>query len=129
VIVSEGVDIVSLTNSWVARDACTLPTLEQPTRVAEFDALFANHTTGVERVTPTRLVLTLNGERDLARQVKDLTDRESLCCSFFTFAVSTDEGSNDMSAAVLYVELPAARADVLNALAEHANASRPPGPA
>lgn len=27
--------------TWVAADACTLPTSEQPVRVAEFDALFA----------------------------------------------------------------------------------------
>jgi len=27
--------------SWVAVDACTLPTEEQPLRVAEFDALLA----------------------------------------------------------------------------------------
>lgn len=119
---------MSLTNSWVAPDACTLPTVEQPLRVAEFDALFANHTTGVERVAPTRLVLTLAGPSDLADKVKDLTDRESSCCSFFTFTVSADDGSNDAGRMRLEVEVPVSRGEVLDALAERANASRQSGP-
>lgn len=120
---------MSLTNSWVAPDACTLPTAEQPVRLAEFDALFTNHTIGVERVTPTRLVLTLTGPPDLAAQVKDLTDRESSCCSFFTFTVSTEEDSGAESRVRLDVSVPAARVDVLDALAERAGAPRESGPA
>ena len=43
--------------SWVAPEACTLPTAQQPLRVAEFDDLFANSVTWVDRPDATRLVL------------------------------------------------------------------------
>ncbi|MBB6551859.1 hypothetical protein [Nonomuraea rubra] len=33
--------------TWVGPSACTLPTVEQPLRVAEFDALFAGAVQGV----------------------------------------------------------------------------------
>lgn len=118
---------MSLTNSWIAPDACTLPTAEQPLRLAEFDALFTNHTIGVERVAPTRLVLTLTGPPDLAAQVKDLTDRESSCCSFFTFTLSTDEHSSAGNRVRLDVVVPAARIDVLDALTARAVAPRESG--
>jgi hypothetical protein len=124
---SKGDDTVSLTNSWVAPDACTLPTVDQPLRVAEFDALFANQTIGVERVAPTRLVLTLTGPPDLAAQVKDLTDRESSCCSFFTFTLSTEDGSGAESRVRLDVVVPAARVEVLDALAARAGAQSESG--
>lgn len=119
---------MKLPNAWVAPDACTLPTAEQPLRLAEFDALFANHTEEVERVTPTRLVLTLTGPPDLGAEAKDLTDRESSCCSFFTFTISTAEDSGAESRVRLDVEVPAARIDVLDALTERANAPRESGP-
>ena len=99
---------MKLTKFWVAPDACTLLTAEQPLRLAEFDALFANHIIGVKRVTPTRLVLTLTGPPDLPAQVMDLTDRESACCSFFTFTVSTDQDSGSGSRVRLDVAVPAA---------------------
>lgn len=114
---------MSLTNSWVAPDACTLPTLEQPLRVAEFDALFANHTTGVERATRTRLVLTLTGPPGLEDQIKDLTDRESSCCSFFTFTVSLEEHVDAVGRVLVEVEVPRARVEVLDALAVRADTS------
>lgn len=111
---------MKLTKFWAAPDACTLPTADQPLRLAEFDALFTNHTIGVDRVTPTGLVLTLTGPPDLAAQVKDLTDRESACCSFFTFTVSTDEDSGTESRVRLDVVVPDAHVDVLDALTERA---------
>ena len=124
----DGDDIVLLRNTWVAPDACTLPTVEQPLRVAEFDELFAHHMSVLERVTPTRLVLTLTGPADLAAQVKDLTDRESSCCSFFTFTLTTEGPADDMGRVRLEVEVPAAQIEVLDALAERADTSRQWGP-
>lgn len=49
---------------WVPA-ACTLPTPEQPLRVAEFDALFAASSRRVERLTPTHLRLTLTPADDI----------------------------------------------------------------
>ncbi|ACZ87769.1 hypothetical protein [Streptosporangium roseum] len=40
---------------------CTLPTAEQPLRVAEFDALFAGALRGHQRLAPTHLRLRLDG--------------------------------------------------------------------
>ncbi|NUO57978.1 MAG: hypothetical protein HOV71_01100 [Hamadaea sp.] len=50
---------------WVP-DACTLPTAEQPLRVAEFDALFAASLRHADRRTPTRLRLTLGSSTEPA---------------------------------------------------------------
>ncbi|MGH3383449.1 MAG: hypothetical protein ACRDO1_02610 [Nocardioidaceae bacterium] len=114
-----------MTDSWVAVDACTLPTVEQPLRVAEFDALFAQHVVKVERLSPTRLGLLLSGPEGLAGEVTDLTDRETACCSFFTFTVSApDDGQSEAGRLRLDIEVPAARADVLTALAERAEPAR-----
>ena len=66
-------------------DACTLPTEDQPIRVAEFEALFANEVVSATRHAPTRLALQLRP--GCAAAVRDLTERESQCCSFFTFTV------------------------------------------
>jgi len=62
---------------------------ERPTRLAEFDALFAEVLSG-ERVSDRRLrlVLAADGADDLADHVRDLVAREADCCSFFTFAVA-----------------------------------------
>jgi hypothetical protein len=116
----EGDDIVWLTNSWVAPDACTLPTTEQPLRAAEFDTLFANHLAGVDRVSSTQLQLTLTGPAGLADHVTELTDRESSCCSFFTFTVSASGSVDEDTQVRLDVEVPPARIDILEALAGRA---------
>jgi hypothetical protein len=51
--------------------------------------------------------------------VRDLTARETECCSFFTFTV-TPEPSDKGEALILDVEVPAQYADVLASLAERA---------
>jgi hypothetical protein len=102
--------------SWVP-EACTLPTTEQPLRLAEFDDLLATAVGGVDRLTATRARLRLTGDGDLEARVRDLTDRERQCCSFFTFTVSpTDTGVS------LDIEVPVAYADVLDALTARAAA-------
>jgi hypothetical protein len=67
--------------------ACTMPTIDRPTRVAEFDVLFAEHATSVEREGDVARVH-LRGPGSLRARVQDLTDRETSCCSFFTFTLS-----------------------------------------
>jgi len=95
-------------------DACTLPTAERPLRLAEFDALFA---TAVRRVEwwDGAVRIHLAGERGLEAEVRDLTDRELACCSFFTFTIAgTDQELT------LDVTAPPLRKDILEALAARA---------
>lgn len=99
---------------WVP-PACTLPTVEQPLRLAEFDDLFATVLREQERVTATRLRWQLDpaaGER-----ARDLAARESSCCSFFTFAFTTDGDVLQVD-----VDVPEQQVAVLDALGERAAA-------
>ena len=76
--------------AWVP-EACTLPTAEQPVRVAEFDELFRRALVEVARDGEGRAVLTLRGGAAALETVRDLTARETACCSFFAFEVTADE--------------------------------------
>lgn len=102
-------------------DACTLPTAERPVRLGEFDALFATAVRGVEPVGPTHARMLLTGPAGLAATVRDLTARETSCCSFFTFTI-TAEPAADGEALTLDVQVPAPYADVLASLAARAAA-------
>ena len=96
---------------WVP-DACTLPTVEQPLRVAEFDRLFADHLHSVARPAPTTLDLELNAE---ARAVtEELAAKETACCSFFDFSL-TEPADGVFH---LRVSVPPAHVAVLDALSE-----------
>jgi len=91
-----------------------MPTADRPLRLAEFDALFAAAVRGVEH-GDSHVRLHLTGDEGLVDQVRNLTERESTCCSFFTFGiVGTDE------ALTLEVSVPPARQEILDALAERA---------
>jgi thioredoxin-like negative regulator of GroEL len=96
---------------WVAPDACTLPTAEQPLRVAEFDDLFTA-VTWVDRPETTRLLLGLPSDPAVAARAADLAMRESGCCSFFTFALTVSGARLQLE-----VTVPEARTDVLDGLA------------
>ncbi|MGX7828098.1 hypothetical protein ACTG9Q_23715 [Actinokineospora sp. 24-640] len=101
-----------MSTEW-APQSCTLPTVERPLREAEFDGLFATGLRGVLRSGPTTLRLVL--AREVAAQVTGLAVRETDCCSFFTFDLRvTGDGLT------LEISVPAARADVLDALAARA---------
>ena len=102
-----------MTSDW-APAACTLPTAERPLRVAEFDDLFAAAVRDVHRGAPTELALTLAAAPGRAELVRDLTRRETECCSFFTFRL------DDGDPLRLSVTVPPAHTDVLDALAERA---------
>ncbi|MEV6062297.1 hypothetical protein [Nocardia asteroides] len=102
-------------DGWVP-DACTLPTVERPIRVAEFDRLFAEGVRAVRRPAPTRLELDLSADTEAAG--RDLAARESQCCSFFAFDFHADA-----SAVVMGVEVPPAYTDVLDAVAERVRAA------
>ena len=108
-------------------ESCTLPTSEQPLRVAEFDDLFAASLRAVEHpgddAVHTRLVL--SGDETLAARVQRLADAESSCCSFFAFSVTPLEPDPTTGATVLALDIrvPPAHADVLAALVERARAA------
>lgn len=100
--------------AWVPRE-CTLPAAERPARAAEFDELFAVALRSQQRLAPTVLRWQLDPAAESA--VRDLASRESGCCSFFTFAFTKAQGTVQVD-----VEVPAASAGVLDALAERAAA-------
>jgi hypothetical protein len=100
---------------WVP-EACTLPTVDQPLRLAELDELFSATVGGGERLTPLHWRSTLSGGRDLVRSVRDLADRESQCCSFLSFRVTEPQDG----VVQLDIEVPAGHVDVLDALAARA---------
>ena len=104
--------------TWVPT-ACTLPTAEQPLRLAAFDVLFTDHTQGVQRKTSTRLVLTLTGAPQVAAIAANLAARETGCCSFFTFDLRISDGTVTLTigASEAYVDVVAALADRAEALA------------
>lgn len=97
--------------------SCTLPTAEQPLRVAEFDAFFAEAVRTLERPAPTRLRLVLDAGPAVAARAAELAARENGCCSFFTFTLIITGGGM-----ALEVEVPAGQAAVLDALQARAAA-------
>ncbi|BFU47812.1 hypothetical protein [Krasilnikovia sp. MM14-A1004] len=100
--------------AWVP-EACTLPTADRPLRLAEFDDLFASALLVQQRVSATVLRWDLDPVIEAA--ARDLTGRESECCSFFTFTFRRNG-----EVLRLEVEVPAAHVEVLDALARRAAA-------
>jgi hypothetical protein len=103
---------------WVPQ-ACTLPTAEQPLRLAELDALFATAVRAADTPSPTRARLRLAGPAGLTATVRDLTARESDCCSFFVFTVTTEPAVNG-EAVTLDIQVPPQHTAVLAALLQRA---------
>ncbi|MGI5410825.1 hypothetical protein ACQEV9_29070 [Streptomyces chartreusis] len=100
---------------WVPR-ACTLPTEEQPLRLAEWDALFATQTAAPYRPDALRVRLELPSGPGSEQRARDLAERENGCCSFFDFTVSrTPEG------VVLDIAVSEEHEAVLSALAARAD--------
>lgn len=113
-----------MTSSWVSPNVCTLPSDEQPLRVAEFDALFSTCLREVDRPSATTLRLILSGPGSLFDRVQDLADRETSCCSFFAFTVTAQPDSPAGHSRVrLDIEVPVERTDVLTAATQRAEAA------
>ncbi|TDC65468.1 hypothetical protein E1200_18285 [Actinomadura sp. GC306] len=102
---------------WSPR-ACTLPTAQRPLRVAEFDALFAEAATGVERVGTGRTRIRLRPGPAAAERAAGLAARETACCSFFTFTLTATGGELALDVAV-----PGPHTDVLDAFTGRAAAA------
>lgn len=104
---------------WVP-DACTLPTVEQPLRLVEFDDLFGT-VTDVERADSTHAALALAGTAGLAARAQDLVDRETACCSFFTFTITPTTAEAGAPEGVrMSIAVPEAQTPVLAALVDRA---------
>jgi hypothetical protein len=93
---------------WVP-EACTLPTVDRPLRLSEFDKLFTTALIRQERTAEQRLRWRLHPATEAT--VRALTARESECCSFFAFTIAADP-----TGVTVDVEVPPAHVDVLNAL-------------
>lgn len=102
-----------------APDACTLPTADQPLRLAEFDALFAADVTDVQQPSADTTLLTLRPDPAVAGRAADLAARETACCSFFEFTLTATGGQ-----LTLQIRTPATHFDVLDALAGRARRAR-----
>jgi hypothetical protein len=96
-------------------DACTLPTVDRPTRLAEFDSLFTDSARNVTRDRDGVVRIRLSGTTGLTEQVRNLAQRETECCSFFTFVI--DGVDEDLT---LAVSVPPERRAILDALADRA---------
>ncbi len=94
-------------------EACTLPTVARPVRVAEFDQLFAAALLGSRRPSPTRLELVLDPGAEA--RARDLATRETSCCSFFAF-----DFAQAREGLVMGVGVPSSSVDVLDAFAARA---------
>ncbi|MCX0275599.1 hypothetical protein NLM24_33980 [Nocardia zapadnayensis] len=94
---------------WVPQ-ACTLPTVEQPIRVAEFDRFFAESVRRTRRPDPARLELVIDPAAEPV--ARDLAGRESSCCAFFRFGFARTG-----SGVLMAVGVSGAYVDVLDAFA------------
>lgn len=103
--------------SWVP-EACTLPTAEQPLRVASFDQFFASAVQDVTRPEPGRVRLNLRPGHEIAARAAELAAAETECCSFFIFTLTVAGGG-----LTLDVSAGPAHAAVLDALARRAAAA------
>jgi hypothetical protein len=121
-------DTLGDATDWVPADACTLPTVEQPLRVAQFDELFTTSLRHIVRHGSRRALLVLAGDQDLPARVQRLADAETTCCSFFAFTVTPLEAQAAPLPAdtrvELAIEVPANRTEVLDGLLDRAEQAR-----
>src|SRR5437762_141208 len=100
----------STTEDWVPT-ACTLPTVEQPLRLAKFDEVFRAAVRRSTRTGTTRLDLVILRESEAT--ARDLAERETSCCSFFRFDFDFDSGEDGL---MMRIGVPESHVDVLDAL-------------
>ena len=103
---------------WVP-ESCTLPTVEQPLRVAEFDELFATAVRPAERLDSTELQVHLPAGEETVATAQDLVSREAGCCSFFSFEVRASAAGTELG-----LQVPASQTAVLDAMQQLAEAAR-----
>jgi hypothetical protein len=99
---------------WVP-SACTLPTTEQPVRIAQFDDLFRKAVSGVDQPSSGNVRLTLHPSPQNAARAARLAAMESSCCAFFSFDLAIANGELTLS-----VVARPAHEQILNAFAVRA---------
>ena len=95
-------------------DACTMPTVDRPLRLAEFDSLFADAVRSVA-YEGDQVRMHLTGPAGLRERVRDLAERETACCSFFSFVI--DGETDDLT---LEIAVPREHRRILEGLAQRA---------
>lgn len=95
--------------------ACTLPTLQQPLRLAEWDSLIVDAVQDVQRPESGWLRLYLAPGQAVETRTRDLASREAQCCSFFSFRVTCTAGQVRLD-----VRVPAAHTGVLDGVERRA---------
>jgi hypothetical protein len=96
-------------------EACTLPVVEQPARLAEFDSLLGLTLHRPERPDRQLLRLHLSDDDTLRPRIRDLITRESACCSFFGFDLARVDGTTRLE-----LHVPPTHTAVLDALQQRA---------
>lgn len=84
-----------VSDDWIPA-ACTLPTVDQPLRRAEFDDLFARDVVGINRRSAHGVGFELRPEPEVAARAAGLAAKETGCCSFFTFDLTIADGKVEM---------------------------------
>ena len=107
-----------LTPAWGAPAECTLPTVDRPLRVAEFDELFVTAVRSITRESSVQATFELSADPSIAATAANLTARESQCCTFWTFTLTMTGGR-----VTLAVQVPTRHRDVLDALVGRAQAA------
>ncbi|MFF4771559.1 hypothetical protein ACFY05_01720 [Microtetraspora fusca] len=107
--------VITMTGMDGMPPSCTLPTTEQPLRVAEWDAVFTERLSRVSRPDPLRLRLDFGSGTEIEGQVRDPTERETRCCSLFTFTLTADRGAVLPKGAVEQAHAPVLDAPALPA--------------
>ena len=79
-------------------------------RLAEFDSLLGS-ARSAEREDPTHLTLYFDEVDGLEAQARDLTARESSCCSFFGFNVANDHGQ-----VIVGIQVPDQHTSILDSM-------------
>ncbi|MGL5824696.1 MAG: hypothetical protein ACRCYU_07660 [Nocardioides sp.] len=116
---------MTTSNNWTQVSECTLPTVERPSRLAEFADLFRS-VTQVRRIDNTSARISLVGRAGLVARAADLVDRETACCSFFGFILtpyrpSASQADETWEGVHLDVAVPARYQHVLAALLDQAS--------
>lgn len=94
---------------WVPVAACALPTAQQPLRLAESDRFFSTAVQRWARPGPTELELVIASQSEVS--AREFAERETQCCSFFTFGFGAIDNG-----VLMHIAVPGPHIEVLDAL-------------
>ena len=90
--------------------ACTLSASDARSQLSEWQGILSHSVDNSERVSPNRLQLRFSADADI-ESVINLAQRESACCTFFSFSIeiATDH-------LLLIIEVPNEAVQILDQL-------------